>query len=80
MADINDTRGQRKGFNDIQIGLKECGGDALDWRKPGLKYYCPDFKEDHFIHGGFSSSMWSWMRLGMHVCDDSPEAEERRIQ
>jgi hypothetical protein len=47
----------------------------LDWRSNQLNYYCPQFEETHYLHGGFSASKWSWMRLAIHLCDDRVEAE-----
>jgi hypothetical protein len=51
----------------------------MDWRSKEIKYYCPKFDETHFLHGGFSASKYSWMRLSIHVCDDREEAEQQRI-
>lgn len=75
MEDKYDTSGSRSGFQDIEIPMKECKGQDQDWRATSLKYYCPEFDENHFAHGGFLAQKYSWLRLGIHLCDDRPEAE-----
>lgn len=35
-------------------------------------------KDKHFLYGGWYSARYSWMRLGIHLCDDSIEARELR--
>jgi hypothetical protein len=62
----------------VEIPLKICDGKELDWRGTP-NYYCPDFDNSHFIHGGFYSDKFSWMRLALHICDSRPEAKIKRI-
>ena len=78
MDDKNDTSGETSGFQDVEIPLKICDGKELDWRGTP-NYYCPDFDNSHFIHGGFYSDKFSWMRLALHICDSRPEAKIKRI-
>lgn len=78
MEDINDTRGERPGFLDIEIPMKPCQADNLYFRKQNLNYYCPAFQESHWLHGGFSASKRSTMRLVLHACDNSIAANTRR--
>ena len=62
----------------MEIPLKICDGKELDWRGTP-NYYCPDFDNSHFIHGGFYSDKFSWMRMALHICDSRPEAKIKRI-
>lgn len=79
MRDINDTKGSVQGFNDLEIPLVECEARKMQWRGGGIKYYCPDYKpEIHFIHGGTYAEKFSWQRVALHLCDNSPEAEAKR--
>lgn len=79
MDNVNDTRGAIKGFRDMEITLKECEGKKMEWRKGGIKYYCPDYKPDiHYLHGGFYGEKFSWQRIGLHLCDDSEEGRASR--
>ena len=41
MENINDTRGKRTGFQDIEIPLALCTGKDQDWKPSGIKNYCP---------------------------------------
>lgn len=62
--------------------MLECNLDEpdQDWEAKNVIRYCPDYKpEIHFIYGGFYSKKYSWQRLALHLCDDSPEAEAKRI-
>lgn len=79
MENVNDTRGNVKGFIDMEIPLIECKGKKMEWRKGGVKYYCPDYQPDiHFLHGGFYGEKFSWQRIGLHLCDNSTEAIARK--
>lgn len=80
MENVNDTRGSIKGFKDMEIPLQECAGKKMEWRKGGIKYYCPDYQPDiHFLHGGFYGEKFSWQRIALHLCNDSVEAKAQRI-
>lgn len=74
MEGPEDIYDNRKGFNDNEIPLQLCDSGEFDWRSKEIKYYCPKFDESHFLHGGFSADKYSWLRLIIHVCDDSEEA------
>lgn len=78
MRDRFDTRGKRPGLIDIEIPMVPCPTEDLFFRNKNLKYYCPGFNESHWLHGGFSASMWSTMRLVLHSCDNSTAANLRR--
>ena len=45
MENVTDTDKsvKIKGFIDYEIPLKECEGKKMEWRKGGIKYYCPDY-------------------------------------
>lgn len=73
-----DIYGKRKGFNDIEIPLSKCQSGDFDWRSNEINYYCPDFSEKHFLKGGFEADKYSWMRLIVHICDNSTEAQAQR--
>ena len=79
MLDMNDTRGKAIGYNDITIPIGPCnagfGFDTDSWFTGGNRLYCPKFNESHYIHGGFNSDKYSWLRLAIHLCDDSEEAK-----
>lgn len=74
MADMNDTTGYTEGFTDEEIPLKLCQGKDQAWSGTGIKYYCPDFNETHFIHGGFWTDKYSWLRIALHLCENTTEA------
>ena len=74
----NSTDNIKKGFKDVEISLKRCKGlrDTVgDWDLSGTKLYCPQFNESHFLYGGYFSERYSWMRVILHFCDESPKAE-----
>lgn len=79
MKNISDTRGKVAGYNDITIPIGPCnagfGFDTDTWFTGGNRLYCPIFDETHFIHGGFNAEKYSWLRLGLHLCDNSTEAK-----
>lgn len=74
MADSEDIIGFTPGFNDIEVPIKPCPGKEQAWRSDNLKYYCTDFQDEHYIHGGFSADKFSWMRLVLHQCDPSKQS------
>ena len=81
MENISDTNGPPPpGFYDIEVPLEICSAKYLGFRPPGLKFYCPAFNESHWIHGGFSADKVFTLRLIIHACDDSADAEKERIQ
>lgn len=55
-------------------------GENVNWRNPKIFYYCPNFGKDHFLYGGFWAQKYSWMRMGLHLCDNSTEATDLRRQ
>ena len=80
MDSLTDTSTDNlpNGFQDVDIPLKPCKGlraSNSDWDLGGTKLYCPQFNESHFLYGGYYSERYSWMRLILHSCDDSPKAE-----
>lgn len=84
MEDQNDTytedKGQSATYYDIEVPLEKCSGDGMDvnWRNRKIFYYCPRFGPDHFLYGGFWGIKYSKMRMGLHLCDNSTEATEKR--
>jgi hypothetical protein len=80
MNGINDTQGEKPPwFNDYHIPLQICETYEADWRPKILKYYCPKFDQNHFLHGGLIASKFSWLGINLHVCDNSDAAREKRI-
>lgn len=75
MEGPDDITGKRSNFNDFSIPLENCNAGDLDWRSGGIKYYCPKYDENSFIHGGFSAEKYNWHRLIIHICDDSEGAK-----
>lgn len=81
MEDQNDTaKKETFNFYDIEIPLEKCSGvgEDVSWRNPKIMYYCPNFSDNHFLYGGFWAQKYSWMRMGLHMCDSSPKATEER--
>lgn len=66
---------------DRAIPLVECQ-DVLDvsWRQDRTKQYCPNYGDEAFIYGTFYTKRFSRLRLALHLCEDTPEAEEERRQ
>jgi len=52
------------------IELKECNEKADAW-SVNHQVYCPDYKEDHFIYGDYTSDQFSWLKLAVHYCDEN---------
>ena len=80
MEGPEDINGTRPNFNDIEIPLERCGSGDLDWRSSSLKFYCPKYDSNHFLHGGFSAPKYNWHRLILHLCDNSDEAKASRTE
>lgn len=81
MNNISDTIGPRPlRFYDKEVPLEICSAKDLGFRQENLKFYCPAFNESHWIHGGFSADMVSNLRLAIHACDDSADAEKKRME
>lgn len=70
-----------KESKDIIVPIVNCD-KIVDsaWKEKSVNHYCPDFKDEHFLAGSFYSSRFAWMRLAIHFCDDSPEAEAQRLK
>ena len=74
MEDSFDIDGFTPGFIDTEVPVVPCPGKEQAWRANQLNYYCTDFNENHFAHGGFSADKFSWFRLVIHECDQSKQA------
>lgn len=62
-------------FYDHEVPLVPCPKNkGSDWSDAGLIRYCPVWNKDHFMYGTFFSNRYSWQRIVVHFCDDSPEA------
>lgn len=66
-------------FEDRFIPLIVCPTTTItSWRKSDNKQYCPDYGDAHFLYGNFYTTRFSWLRLALHFCDDTPQGEEER--
>ena len=74
----DDVNGTETGFNDIEVPIKNCNSKSYDWSVEEIRYYCTDFNDNHFLRGGFTGDKYSWMRLILHICDNSTEATAKR--
>ena len=74
----HDVNGTETGFNDIEVPIKTCNSKSYDWSVEEIRYYCTDFNDNHFLRGGFTGDKYSWMRLILHICDNSTEATAKR--
>ena len=60
-------------FEDRFIPLIICPSQSnTSWRKSDVKQYCPDYSDHHFLYGNFYTKRFSWLRLALHFCDDTP--------
>ena len=71
----DDIEGKRPSFNDFSVPLEKCSTGDLDWRTSGINYYCPQYDESHFLHGGFTADKYNWHRIIIHLCDNSEKAK-----
>ena len=78
MKDMNDTRGKTSGYNDFTIPIEVCTDETKTWYTGANRLYCPKFNETHFIHGSMVAEKYSWIRLGLHLCDDREDAKLKR--
>ena len=68
-------------FEDRFIPLIICPNAInTSWRKSNVKQYCPDYDDGHFLYGNYYTKRFSWLRLALHFCDDTPEGRLDRIQ
>ena len=67
----DDIEGKRSTFNDIEVPLVLCNTGDLEWRTGGIRYYCPKYDQNSFLHGGFSADKYNWHRLIIHLCDET---------
>ena len=68
-------------FEDRFIPLIDCPNPIYtSWRKSNVKQYCPDYDDGHFLYGNYYTTRFSWLRLALHFCDDTPEGKLDRIQ
>lgn len=81
MEGPDDITGKTENFNDVEIPIEECEAQEADWRNKKIKYYCPKFNESHYLHGGWIADKYSYLKLILHICDNSGYArEQRRIE
>jgi len=52
------------------VPLKECN-EKRDIFSENYRIYCPDFNDNHFIYGDYSTTQYSWLKLAIHYCDPS---------
>ena len=69
MASADAPEGEVIDVKDEIIDLKECTEGETDMWSTNLKIYCPDYKDDQFLYGDYTTDQYSWLRLAVHYCD-----------
>ena len=82
MRDINETVNEAREYSqeltyiiDKEIELEESQEYFHNNLANGIKYYKPKFTEEDYLYGGYLTDKFSWIRLILHECDNSSEAQ-----